>query len=89
MLKNVSEETDAYYVITGRGKTVDEPRGIVRRRKPTDGGILDEALHRDLGWHRTGIIAEWKRGKFARELEEVSEEKAMEIIETLHASGPY
>jgi hypothetical protein len=85
----VSEETVTYYAITGGGKTVDEPRGIVRRRKPADGGILDEALQRDLEWHRTGIIAEWKRGKFARELEEISEEKALEIIENLRAGGPY
>lgn len=85
----MSEESVTYYAITGGGKTVDDPRGIVRRRRPVEGGVLDEALERDLEWHRTGIIAEWKRGDFARELEEVSEERAMQIVEAFRASGPY
>lgn len=85
----MSDEQVTYYAITGGGKTIDDPRGIVRRRRPADGGILDEALERDLEWHRTGIIAEWKRGDFARELEEVSEERAMQIVEAFRAGGPY
>ncbi|MFG2090660.1 MULTISPECIES: hypothetical protein [unclassified Spirillospora] len=85
----MSEEYVTYYAITGGGNTVDDPRGIVRRRRPADGGILDEALERDLEWHRTGVIAEWKRGNFARELEEVSEERAMEIVDAFRADGPY
>lgn len=78
-----------YYAITGRGKTVDDPHGIVRRRRSPEIGILDEALHRDLQWHRTGIIVEWKNSSFADELEEVSEERAMQIIEHIRAGGPY
>lgn len=85
----MSDEEVTYYAITGRGKTVDDPHGIVRRRRPAGGGIIDEALHRDLDWHRTGIIAEWEHSSFADELEEVSDEKAQEIIDTLKAGGPY
>ncbi|HEY8482242.1 MAG TPA: hypothetical protein VIL71_20650 [Spirillospora sp.] len=85
----MADEQVTYYAITGGGSTVDNPRGIVRRRRPAGGGIIDEALERDLEWHRTGIIAEWQRGKFADELEEVGEEKAMQIIEAFRAGGPY
>ena len=85
----MSEEEITYYAITGRGKTVEDPRGIVRRRRSPEIGILDEALHRDLQWHRTGIIVEWKNASFADELEEVSEERAMQIVEAFRAGGPY
>jgi hypothetical protein len=83
------KERTTYYAITRGGKSVDDPHGIVRRRISPEIGILDEALHRDLKWHRTGIIVEWENGNFARELEEVSEEKAMQIIENIRADGPY
>ncbi|MEU8121777.1 hypothetical protein AB0C21_23980 [Spirillospora sp. NPDC049024] len=83
------EEEITYYAITGRGKTVDDPHGIVRRRRSPDIGTLDEALQRDLQWHRTGIIVEWEHSSFSDELEEVSEEKAMQIVEAFRAGGPY
>jgi hypothetical protein len=78
----VTEERILYYAITGGGKSIDDPHGIVRRRTSPEIGILDEALHRDLKWHRTGIIA-------ACELEEVSTEKALQIINDICAGGPY
>jgi hypothetical protein len=81
----VSEENVTYYAITGRGRTVDNPHGIVRRRESAEIGILDEALHKDFYWHRTGIIATWENASFSDELEEVSEEKARQIIENLRA----
>jgi hypothetical protein len=87
--ESVTEQRVTYWAITGGGKTVDDPHGIVRRREMSNGGILDEALGRDLDWHRTGVIAEWKRASFADELEQVSDEKAQEIITALKAGGPY
>jgi hypothetical protein len=85
----MANERVTYYAIVGRGKTVDDPHGIVRRRRPAEGGVADEALHRDLEWHRTGIIVEWEHSSFADELEEVDEQKAMQIIENFRADGPY
>lgn len=85
----MAQEKVTYYAIVGRGRTTDDPHGIVRRRESPDIGILDEALHRDLEWHRTGIIIEWEYSNFADELEEVSEEKAAQIIEAIRAGGPY
>jgi hypothetical protein len=85
----VTEENVTYYAVTGAGRTVDDPRGIVRRRTFADGGFEDEGFHRDLTWKFTPIIVEWENGNFARELEEVSEEKAMQIIENFRSEGPY
>lgn len=85
----MSEERITYYAITGGGRTVDDPHGIVRRRTSAEIGIVDEALHRDLQWHGTGIIVEWEHASFDDELEEVSEEKAMQLVEAFRAGGPY
>jgi hypothetical protein len=84
----MSNEKVTYFAIVGGGKTVDDPHGIVRRRQSPEIGILDEALHRDLEWHRTGIIAEWERASFDDELEEVSEDVAKRIVENFRADGP-
>lgn len=75
-------QTITYYAIVGRGRNIDDPLGIVRR-VVDDEGISDEALERDLEWHRTGTIAEWKWGKFTYELEEVNAEQAEQIVEKI------
>ncbi|GLZ14530.1 hypothetical protein Acsp04_47650 [Actinomadura sp. NBRC 104425] len=80
----MAEEQVTYYAITGRGKTVDDPHGIVRRRR-SEGFVHDEVLNRDLQWRPTGIIAEWEYDSFDDELEEVGEEKAKQIIEAIRA----
>lgn len=85
----MSDERVTYYAITGGGKTIDDPHGIVRRRTSSEIGIVDEALHRDLQWHGTGIIVEWEHASFDEELEEVSEEKATQILDAFRAGGPY
>lgn len=81
------QEKVTYYAIVGRGKTAEDPHGIVRRRQSPEIGILDEALHRDLEWHRTGIIVEWEYSNFADELEEVSTEEADRIVEVIRSQG--
>lgn len=85
----MADEQVTYYAITGGGKTADDPHGIVRRRISAEIGIVDEALHRDLQWHGTGVIVEWEHASFDDELEEVSEEEAMRIVEAFRAGGPY
>jgi hypothetical protein len=83
------QEYVKYFAITGEGSTVDDPRGIVRRRTFPDGGFEDEGLHRDLTWKFTPVIVEWERGDFSLELEEVDEDTAMRITEQFRSGGPH
>ena len=82
------EEQIKYFAITGEGNTVNDPRGIVRRRTFPDGGFEDEGLNRDLTWKFTPVIVEWERGDFSLELEEVDEETALRITEHFQSDGP-
>jgi hypothetical protein len=70
-----------YYAIVGRGRTLDNPSGLARRRSV--GGIpVDESLRRDLSWGDTTAIAEWDRGEeLSRDLVEISEADAAQLIE--------
>jgi hypothetical protein len=70
-----------YYAIIGRGRTLDNPSGLARRRSV--GGIpVDESLRRDMSWGDTTAIAEWDRGEeLARDLIEISEADATQLIE--------
>lgn len=78
-------EKVTYYAIVVDEYTADRPAGLVRRRSFDDGkgGFIDEALRKDMGWHHTPVIVEWKYGNYSNELEEVSEEDARRIIEDL------
>jgi hypothetical protein len=70
-----------YYAIIGRGRTLDNPSGLARRRSV--GGIpVDESLRRDMSWGDTTAIAEWDRGEeLARDLIEISEADATQLTE--------
>jgi hypothetical protein len=68
-----------FYAIVGRGATVDQPLGLVRRLQ-YDNGWEDEALRKDLGWHSTAVIVEWERSSYDNELVEVSHEQASKIV---------
>ena len=70
-----------YYAIIGRGRTLDNPSGLARRR--IVGGIpVDESLRRDLSWGDSTAIAEWDRGEeLSRDLVEISEADAAQLIE--------
>jgi hypothetical protein len=70
-----------YYAIVGRGRTLDNPSGLARRRSV--GGIpVDESLRRDMSWGDTTAIAEWDRGEeLSRDLVEISEADAAQLIE--------
>ena len=70
-----------YYAIVSRGHAPSKPTGLARRTTLND-GIVDESLRRDLTWGHTSAIVEWNRGEeLTRDLIEVSETEAMEIIE--------
>lgn len=70
-----------YYAIIGRGRTLDNPSGLARRTSV--GGIpVDESLRRDMSWGDTTAIAEWDRGEeLARDLIEISEADAAQLME--------
>ena len=69
-----------YFAIVGRGATLDEPLGLVRRLKH-DNGRLDESLGEDLSWRWTPVIAEWEHDSYGNELVEVSHAQADKIIQ--------
>ena len=76
----MTDETK-YYAIVARDHASSKPTGLARRTTLND-GIIDESLRRDLTWGHTSAIVEWNRGEeLTRDLIEVSETEAMEIIE--------
>lgn len=70
-----------YYVMISGDRAADDPSGLVRRRHPEAGGLIDEALHRDLSWGPTSAIAEWNRGALDFRLVEISETDAPALVE--------
>jgi len=76
----MQDQQTTYYVITGVGPNPSEPAGLVRRTL-TPEGRLDEALGRDLTWHRDTAIIESEYGNLPGELAEISEGEAEELIE--------
>ena len=76
----MADETK-YYAIIGRGHKSSDPTGLARRVVLGD-GIIDESLRRDLTWGHTSAIVEWNRGEeLTRDLIEVTEAEANELIE--------
>ena len=70
-----------YYAIIGRGHKTSDPSGLARRSVLGD-NVVDESLHRDMTWGHTSAIAEWDRGEeLTRDLIEISEADAAELIE--------
>ena len=69
-----------YYAIIDHRATLAEPAGLARRRPLDVGGFRDEAIGRDLTWHFTPLIVEWKRAESTDDLVEVGEEEANRII---------
>ena len=71
-------EKITYYSLTLPGR--DHPTGLARRRQHGS-GFEDEALGKDMEWHFSPVIVEWKRGDSVEELSEISEEEAGRLIE--------
>ena len=79
------ENETKYYAIVGRGHNPSDPTGLARR-VVLNNGIIDESLRRDLTWGHTNAIVEWNRGEeLTRDLIEISEAKAVELIERFRA----
>jgi hypothetical protein len=72
-----------YYAIVDVGKNADDPIGLARRRVLDNGGIIDEALQRDLSWARSSAIVDWRRGDLSVKLVEVGNDEAEQISERL------
>lgn len=75
-------ETVTYYAIIAPRGTREKPDGIARRVRD-EVGFHDEALGKEMTWHRTGLIAGWERAESTSDLEEISEAEANELIERL------
>lgn len=73
-------EKITFYAIVGRGATVDQPLGLVRRLSYEDGWD-DEGLSKDLSWSFTPVIVEWERSSYDNELVQVSHEQAGRIVQ--------
>ncbi len=71
-----------YYAIVSDGATVDQPHGLLRRLEHAD-GPEDEGVQKDMGWHRTSLIAEHEHGGTDEDLVLVSHEQASRIVEYL------
>lgn len=74
------DEQIVYYAITGVGQNPSEPSGLVRRRF-TEKGRLDEALHGDMTWQRDTAIIESEYGNMVGKLVQITEAEANELIE--------
>jgi len=70
-----------YYAVVSGGRTSSDPSGLARRRHLQAGGIVDEALRRDLTWGHTSAIVEWKRDAIDFTLVEISDTDAAQLIE--------
>ncbi|SPL92994.1 unnamed protein product [[Actinomadura] parvosata subsp. kistnae] len=42
---------------------------------------MDEALHKDLQWHESDSIDDWRRGEASQDLIEISEADAQQVME--------
>jgi hypothetical protein len=73
-------EDVTYYAIMRIGRNAPDPVGLARRRVLDSGGILDEAIQRDLSWVRSSAIVEWERDDLTFELVEVDQDRADEIV---------
>lgn len=71
-----------YYAVVGRGRTIEDPSGPVRRRT-TAHGQVGESIRRDLTWSPTDVFRQIDRGEELGlpELTEISEPHANDLIE--------
>ncbi|AQZ68542.1 hypothetical protein BKM31_50040 [[Actinomadura] parvosata subsp. kistnae] len=75
------DEKVTYYAMVFSEDTPDAPSGLARRRILPGGGIVDEALHKDLQWHESDSIDDWRRGEASQDLIEISEADAQQVME--------
>lgn len=76
-------ETVTYYAMLLEGDAHDNPSGIARRGRHSDGGLTDEVLTSDLTWSQTPLIAGWKRGDTTFDFVEISKDDATDVMDRL------
>jgi len=75
------DEKVTYYALMFSDDTREAPSGLARRRTLPSGGLVDETLRRDLQWHESDTIDDWRRGESSQDLVEISEAEAERVIE--------
>ena len=75
------KEQVTYYGLLLSGDSRENPGGLARRRVLPDGGIVEETFRRDLQWHDSSVIGDWRRGESSVELVELSEAEAERVTE--------
>lgn len=69
-----------YYAGVDGAHPASAPLFLVRRSHLPDGGVLDEALHRDLRWHRTAaLVANERTNEYS--FAEITEEQAVDVMD--------
>lgn len=72
-----------YYAIVNDRSSREEPAGVLRRVRH-DGGQRDEAFAYDtLTWEHTSLLYSYERGDGDRELYEITEDEANQIVERI------
>lgn len=74
-------EKVTYYAMVFAEDGPEALSGLARRRRLPSGGIIDEALHRDLRWHQTDAIDDWRRGESSQDLIKISRAEADRVLE--------
>jgi hypothetical protein len=75
------DEKVTYYAMMFSDDTPEAPSGLARRRILPSGGIVDETLRRDLQWHESDAIDDWRRGESSQDLVEINEAEAGQVVE--------
>ncbi|MGW0806632.1 hypothetical protein [Nonomuraea sp. NPDC002799] len=75
------KEQITYYALLLSRSTRENPSGLARRRRLPGGGIVDETFQRDLRWHDSDVIWEWRHGESSEDLVEISEAEAQRVMD--------
>jgi len=75
-----SRQPEVRYFVDVANRPMDRPGGLFRQWRNADGYWVDEAMHRDMRWHHTGIFVESARGG-GQELVPYSEEQAGAVLD--------
>jgi hypothetical protein len=78
-------EEISYYAIVDDLSSREQPAGVLRRIKHTD-GERDEAFGSDLRWAPSSLLYEHERGDLENEFFEITEEEAGRIVERIRRS---
>jgi hypothetical protein len=78
-----------YFAILDYRATRDEPAGLARRRRTSDGTITevhDETLTKQGDWVPTALLAAWDRAESSADFAEISDAEAARLVPRLLAT---